>query len=231
MPHPINPRRRIRKVDANGTLTTVAGHGGAAPPGADGDAATAVAVNSVYSLLLDGDNLLYTDISASSVGLLRRVHLPTGKVYTLASGLSFPMGLAQDSNTRNIYIAETGMNRISMRAASTGAITIVAGSGESGFDGDLPRLATAARLDGPMGVAVDSAGRLYIADAMNRRIRRVDAAGTMSTYIGPTTTTTVLARTPPGMVLDVVVASSGSVFLTDVGNTEASTFVRQVVCT
>ena len=62
-------------------------------------------------------------------------------------------------------------------------ITTVAGSGESGFGGDGGP-ATAALLDFPSGVAVDGAGNLFIADARNDRIRKVDAAGMITTVAG-----------------------------------------------
>ena len=61
----------------------------------------------------------------------------------------------------NLYIADTGNNRI--RKVSNGVITTVAGNGTHGFSGDNGP-ATSAQLDDPDGVAVDSAGNLYIAD-------------------------------------------------------------------
>ena len=63
----------------------------------------------------------------------------------------------------NLYIADTGNNRI--RKVSNGVITTVAGNGTSGFSGDNGP-ATSAQLDSPYGVAVDSAGNLYIADTL-----------------------------------------------------------------
>ena len=71
-----------------------------------------------------------------------------------------PIGVAVDS-AGNLYIADTGNNRI--RKVSNGVITTVAGNGTPGFSGDNGP-ATSAQLNDPYGVAVDSAGNLYIAD-------------------------------------------------------------------
>ena len=71
-----------------------------------------------------------------------------------------PNGVAVDS-AGNLYIADTGNNRI--RKVSNGVITTVAGNGTQGFSGDNGP-ATSAQLTIPSGVAVDSAGNLYIAD-------------------------------------------------------------------
>ena len=80
----------------------------------------------------------------------------------------------------NLYIADTGNDRI--RKVSNGVITTVAGNGTSGFSGDNGP-ATSAQLNHPHGVAVDSAGNLYIADTGNNRIRKV-SNGVITTVAG-----------------------------------------------
>ena len=91
-----------------------------------------------------------------------------------------------------------------------GIITTVAGSGQMGFSGDGGP-ATAASLSYPLGVAVDAAGNLYIADHGNNRIRKVSPSGTISTVAGngaggfsgdggPATAASLLF--PTGLVLD-----------------------------
>jgi trimeric autotransporter adhesin len=96
--------------------------------------------------------------------------------------LSNPTGVTVDS-AGNLYIADLGNNRI-RKVSATGIITTVAGTGVGGFSGD-GAAATAAQLSAPSRVAVDSAGNLYIADAINNRIRKVTAAtGFISTIAG-----------------------------------------------
>ncbi len=84
----------------------------------------------------------------------------------------------------NLYFSDTFNNRIRRVDAGTGVITTVAGNGDEGFSGDGGP-ATAAALNQPYGVAIDRAGNLYIADRLNRRVRRVDAAsGIITTLAG-----------------------------------------------
>jgi CSLREA domain-containing protein len=127
---------------------------------------------------------------------VRRIHPnePTGTITTVAGGgsctppnvgdggpatsacLNNPYDVFVDG-PGNIYIADTGNNRI-RKVNTAGTITTVAGTGVAGYFGD-GGLATSARLNGPRGVAVDASGNIYIADTENHRIRRVDAASGM----------------------------------------------------
>jgi uncharacterized protein (TIGR03437 family) len=91
--------------------------------------------------------------------------------------LNDPSGVAVDS-AGNLYIADGPDNRI--RKVTNGVITTVAGGGSSGLGDNGP--ATNAQLNGPKGVAVDSAGNLYIADSGNNRIRVLTPVGFSCTY-------------------------------------------------
>ena len=95
--------------------------------------------------------------------------------------LAFPHGVAVDG-AGNLYIADTSNHRI-LRVDTEGTITTFAGTGEQGYSGDGGP-AVKAQLNGPFGVAVDTDGNLYIADTLNYRIRRVDTAGTITTFAG-----------------------------------------------
>jgi trimeric autotransporter adhesin len=92
-----------------------------------------------------------------------------------------PEGIALDA-TGNLYIADWLNNRI-RKVDTAGIITTIAGTGAQGFSGDGGP-ATAATLNLPVDVTADSAGNVYIADWINFRIRKVDAAGTIQTFVG-----------------------------------------------
>jgi sugar lactone lactonase YvrE len=84
----------------------------------------------------------------------------------------------------NLFFSDTFNNRIRRVDAASGIITTVAGNGDKGFSGDGGRAVDAA-LNEPYGVVIDRAGNLYIADRLNRRVRRVDAAsGVITTLAG-----------------------------------------------
>ena len=119
--------------------------------------------------------------------------------------LANPEGVAVDSNG-NLYIADTFNNRI--RKISNGIITTVTGGGTSGLGDDGPP--TSAQLADPFGIAVDSAGNLYIADYGNNRIRKV-SNGVITTVAGNGTygfggdggpATSAMLAGPSGVTLD-----------------------------
>ena len=100
-----------------------------------------------------------------------------------AAALNRPWGVAVDG-AGNLFIADAENERVRKVDATTGIITTVAGSGEEGSSGDGGP-ATQARLGFPLEVAVDRAGNLFIADSVNHRIRKVDAAtGIITTVAG-----------------------------------------------
>jgi hypothetical protein len=97
-----------------------------------------------------------------------------------AATLANPSGVAYDTSG-NQFIADA-QNHVVRKISSSGVITTIAGSGVEGYGGD-GGAATAAFLDTPTGVAVDSGGNLYIADSHNHCIRRV-SAGIITTITG-----------------------------------------------
>src|SRR5207249_11247016 len=98
-----------------------------------------------------------------------------------AAELNFPRDVALDP-AGNLYIADSGNSRI-RKVSPGGTISTYAGSGSRGFSGDGGP-ATAAQLNIPVGVALDPAGDLYIADGANHRIRKATSGGTISTDAG-----------------------------------------------
>ncbi len=179
----------VRKVVPAGVISTYAGTGVVAPVYV-GDGGPATSASFIFP----------HDVKADSAGNLYlteggRVHkiTPSGIITTLLSGgpnnttgrlnggLSPVAELALDSQG-NVYISDTFNSRV-LKLDATGAVSVVAGTGSPGFSGD-GGLATLARLRQPRGVAVDNAGNLYIADQFNRRVRKVDTSGIMTTVAG-----------------------------------------------
>ena len=113
----------------------------------------------------------------------------------------------------------------SNQVVSTGcteAISLVAGNGTAGFTGD-GTAATGAELNGPVGVAADSAGNIYIADTTNNRIRKVTAGGTISTFAGGGANTACSFTGSPTSVslsapIAIAVDSAGTVYIADYSN-------------
>ena len=177
----------IRKV-SSGVITTVAG-GGSSGLGDNGPATSAqlyiptgVAVDSAGNLYIAD----YDRVRKVSNGVITTVaetgtHGPSSGDNGPATSASLfsPTGIAVDS-AGNLYIADTGNSRI--RKVSNGVITTVAGTGGYGFSGDNGPAASA-QLFNPEGVAVDSAGNLYIADTLDNRIRKV-SNGVITTVAG-----------------------------------------------
>jgi len=84
-----------------------------------------------------------------------------------------------------VYVTDVSISVVRRLDTTTGEETVVAGNGIKGFSGDGGP-ATAAQLNGPSGVAVDGAGNVFIADQINHRIRRVDAATQIITTVAGT---------------------------------------------
>jgi trimeric autotransporter adhesin len=179
---------RVYKVTPAGIVTTFAG-GGSLPPGAqsDGGPATSAALISPRGLMFDSKGNL--DIAEVFCSCIRRV-TPEGiisTVYTLPLpplGGEIPNieGLAIDSQD-NLYFTEWFGHTVQRVASDGSGAIVIAGTGSPGFSGDGGP-ATAAQLDGPSGVTLDSSGNIYIADTTNNRIRKVATDGTISTVAG-----------------------------------------------
>lgn len=99
----------------------------------------------------------------------------------VSAAISGPAGMDFDS-AGNLYFADSFNNRI-RKIAAGGTITTVAGNGTAKFSGDNGA-STSAGLNYPTGVAIDSAGNIFIANRNNRRVRKVDASGLITTVAG-----------------------------------------------
>ena len=210
---------RIRRVDSDGIITTIAGTG-APGYGGDGGRAPLAELDFPRGVAVDDAGNLY--IADSGNHRIRRVD-GRGNITTLVgtgrggySGddgpavqaqLDSPRGVGVDS-AGNLYIADTSNQRI-RRVDSSGTIITIAGTGASGYSGDGGP-SVGAQLDSPIGVAVDEAGNLYIADTGNQRIRRVDR----SAHI----TSTIADAPHPANLRDVAVDTTGNLYIADSGN-------------
>ena len=180
-------------------IATTAGGGGDSDSG-DGGQATAAQLSDPQALAADEDSHLF--VSEAAGHYVREIDLATGTITTVAGNgerglagnlgkagpataacLENPYGVAVDAEG-DLFIADSGNSVVREVNLSTGTMTTVAGNGNQGSTGDNG-LATAAELCDPMGVAVDSAGHLFIADSGNNRIREVNlATGVITTVAG-----------------------------------------------
>lgn len=225
---------RIRKVTkSNGVISTIAGSGVADFSG-DGGPATNAGLNAPFDVGVDSAGNVYVVDTANN--RIRKVSVATGVITTLAGNgeenfsgdngaatnarLNAPSGVAVDS-VGNIFVADEENNRIRM-VSTAGVITTVAGNGSSSFSGD-GGAATSAGMRNPYGVAIDSAGNLFIADSGNARIRKVSTAGVITTVAGNgfagysgdgNAATSASLRYPTGVALD----TAGNLYIVDESN-------------
>jgi len=185
---------RVRRIDPQGDIATIAGTGTAGFAG-DGGPAVSAQLNLLAwncGLAVDSSGSLY--IADSGNNRVRKV-TPEGIITTVAgngalvfSGDGGPATAAQLNpfavavdGSGNLFIADAFNNRVRM-VTPQGIIGTVAG-GASGFSGDGGP-ATMAGLSQPAGIAIDSSANLYIADAGNNRIRVVNSQGVIETIAG-----------------------------------------------
>ena len=210
---------RVRRVSVDGTITTVAGTG---VPGFSGDGGPAAAarLNGPRGVSIDrAGNLLIADTANHAI---RRVSA-NGVITTVAGNnfngfrgdgspapsamLDTPTAVLASPTTDEYFIADSKNHRV-RRVSNTGIITTYAGTvAGSGFSGD-GNVAVFAQLSFPTALAFDRTGRLYIADAGNNRIRRIDLAGTM----------TSLPDDSLASPMGVAVAADGAVLVADTAN-------------
>ena len=230
-----NTLRQIQVQLSQGGITTFAGTGATGSTG-DGGAATSATLSGPAGIVIAGNGDVYFTDTNNNV--IRKVSAATGIITTIAgngsSGFSGDGGPATGAGLKSVedifltpngdlYIADTGHNRVRKVTAATGIITTIAGSGSPGSSGD-GGLATAAKLTTPDGVVVAANGDFYIDDRGNNRVRKVTAlTGIITAYAGTGTAgysgdgaAAILAKLnlPQGISL----AGNGDLYIADTGN-------------
>ncbi len=211
---------RVRRISREGIIHTLAGNGFPGFRG-DGGPASKAQFSSPYGLAVDrGGSIYVADLGNARI----RKITPDGRILTVVGGgklsltpanegslatdiaLTSPRNLAIDANNV-LYFSDFGANLV-CRVTPEGTLTIVAGNGSAGLDGDgLP--ATGSSVSAPAGVALDSAGNLYVAESRYGRIRKVSRGFITTAYVGGGSMPAL--GTPTGLAID----SSGALYVAD----------------
>ena len=240
----------IRKIDTSGMITTFAGDNSCLYSG-DGGPALSAGIWP-YGLTLDSSGNMYIADWVNNV--IWEIAAETGIITTVAGNNAAPTGYSGDGGpatnaqlwnptdvavdaSGNLYIADLGNNRI--RVVSGGIINTFAGNGDKGYEGDGGP-ASETSLYSPIGVAVDAAGDVLIADANNNLIRFVDGTGIIHSVAGsgeygfsgdgepattscpsgsPATCIPVALAAPSGIGID----TAGNMYIADVSNSRIRT--------
>ena len=228
----------IRKVSSTGTVSTLAGSAGSTGS-INGTGSTAlfnqpcdvaVDLNSGSVYVADsgpyssnpGNQLIRKITSTGVVSTLAGQVIAPGSVNGTSSAASFnhPSGAAVDSNG-NVYISDFA-NQVIRKISPAGVVTTLAGM--VGVTGTSNGTGTAARFNGPVALAVDSSGNVYVADNQNHGIRKITPAGVVTTLAGRLGTsgtnngtgTAARFNNPLGVAVD----TSGNVYVGDTWNHE-----------
>ena len=223
----------IRKVNASGVITTIAGIAGLSGFTGDGGPATAAKMSPPTGIAVDASGNVYFADDANSrlrkvsnsgiittvAGIGSTAFSGDGGAATLAA-IGQPYGVSIDL-AGNIYVSDNANARV-RKINTSGIISTYAGSASTGFSGD-GGAATLAGLSNPCGIVMDGLGNLYIADASTNRIRKVNNAGIISTVVGNGTAgfggdaciaTGGVLNVPTGVAVD----GNGNLYIADMAN-------------
>jgi sugar lactone lactonase YvrE len=225
----------IRKIDASGVITTVAGLYSSTTGGygGDGGLATAALISSPEGIAIDASGKLYfCDMgnycvrTIDGAGTIDKVAgVPTVMGYSGDSGpataanMSNVVDVAVD-NSGNFFISDYFTNHRIRKVNAAGIINLYAGTGASGFSGDGGP-ATAANFSYPSGLIVEPTGILDIFDSKNNRIRQVSTSGIVTTiagnsgYMGDGGNAILAQLQNP---VDVCKDAAGNIYIADTGN-------------
>lgn len=219
---------RIRKITSAGVVTTFAGSG-VLGSGNNATTPTLAQFNTPKGITRDASGNLY--VADAGNHIIRKIS-SANAVTTLAGSTSGwadgvgtlarfnnPTGIAVDAQG-NLYVADSGNNRIRKFTASSGAVSSPAGTGARGFNDAQGNAAT---FDGPFGIMLDAAGNLYVGDGNNNCLRKIDASSMVARFAGtraanPFTDgyalTKATFKNPAGIVID----GQSNFYVADAGN-------------
>lgn len=222
------PASMVRRITPEGIITTVAGDGVSRTRG-DGGPARAASLQTPGPLAVDADGNLF--IADNGARLIRRVSALDGTIQTFAgngrTGNTGDGGAAVTASFGNLVaLAFDGSGNLLLldstysvvrRVLKDGKIERVAGTGGAGFSGDGGK-ATSAQLRGPLAMAVDGLGNIYVADSGNFRIRKISIDGTISHVAGigvrgDPVVGGIPELSPLGDVMSMAIDSAGTVYL------------------
>lgn len=222
----------VRKIDTSGIISTIAGTGIAGYSG-DGGPATSARINRPWGITTAENKCIYITEELGfrvrkidSFGIITTVAgngiggLPGDGGLATNGCLIRPMGITTDASG-NLYIADQSHYRV-RKVNSSGLINSIAGGAIAGYSGDSGP-ATAALLNSPTAVALNTAGEVFISDIQNNCIRKIDAAGIITTISGNGTsgfsgdggTATAALLYQPGQI---AITSSGAIYFCDAAN-------------
>lgn len=227
---------RIRRIDITGKIQTVTGGGTSNPK--ESDYAPSVHLEPEAAIAIDAAGVIYVTFAGEPCCSQFVATIDAGRFRLIAGSVSGPgayagdggpaldaklnqpRGVALDSGG-NLYIADS-QNNVIREIRRDGTIDTVAGNGQRGSSGDggNPR---SAEFFAPVGVAISPDGSLFIADANNNRVRRIDHGGNLVTFAGsgragfggdggPATAADL--KLPTGLAFD----NAGNVYIADSGN-------------
>ncbi|QJD95233.1 hypothetical protein HH214_04750 [Mucilaginibacter robiniae] len=213
----------IRKIDANGNVTTLAGTGSTGAVNGTGTAASFNFPNGIVSdyvgnlYVADGNNNLIRKITLAGVVTTFAGNGAATSIDGVGLAASFynPTGITIDV-AGNLYVTDSGSGKI-RKITPDGTVTTVTGNGSSGLINNTG----SSSFNGLSGIATDIKGNLYVADTYNNLIRKVSATGVVTVFAGSGTyshvdgvgTSAGLAY-PRGVVVD----ASGNLFITELNN-------------
>ncbi len=186
-----NLRIRRVNVESGSAMTLVGKKSETEQPNIDSD------LSGPFNMVFDSGGNMYVSVIGES--RIRRVDFITGEISDFAgtgeagfSGdggkaseaqLNSPTGLAIDSKG-NLFVSDSGNERVRKIDLETGLISTVAGTGKTGFSGE-GTAAMNAKLSNPLGLAVDRDDNVYVVDRGNNRIRKIDIqSGIITTVVG-----------------------------------------------